>query len=148
LLSDDDLNLPFGGLGKNSHLPIAMSRGQTPDRLQLWIDARKRHRLSHEQVQMARELGLNPRKLGKLDNHRQEPWKLPLPAFIEQLYRKRFRKAPMWCFPSKTARACTNRRKRSGVPFEGCHVTLVQAAAEAGSWRKTMRRLSGKATEA
>jgi hypothetical protein len=79
-------------LGKNSHLPIAMSRGQTPDRLQLWIDARKRHRLSHEQVQMARELGLNPRKLGKLDNHRQEPWKLPLPAFIEQLYRKRFRK--------------------------------------------------------
>ena len=41
---------------------------------------------------MARELGLNPRKLGKLDNHRQEPWKLPMPAFIEQLYRKRFGK--------------------------------------------------------
>jgi hypothetical protein len=69
-----------------------MSRGRTPDRLQLWIDARKRHRLSHEQVQMARELGLNPKKLGKLDNHRQEPWKLPLPAFIEHLYRKRFGK--------------------------------------------------------
>jgi len=67
-----------------------MSRGRTPDRLQIWIDARKRHRLSHEQVQVARELGLNPKKLGKLDNHRQEPWKLPLPAFIEQLYRKRF----------------------------------------------------------
>jgi hypothetical protein len=69
-----------------------MSRGRTPDGLLIWIDARKRHRLSHEQVQMARELGLNPRKLGKLDNHRQEPWKLPLPAFIEQLYRKRFGK--------------------------------------------------------
>lgn len=41
---------------------------------------------------MARELGLNPKKLGKLDNHPQEPWKLPLPAFIEQLYRKRFGK--------------------------------------------------------
>jgi hypothetical protein len=41
---------------------------------------------------MARELDLNSRKLGKLDNHRQEPWKLPLPAFIEQLYRKRFGK--------------------------------------------------------
>ena len=69
-----------------------MSRGLTPDRLQLWIDARKRHRLSHAQVQMARELGLNPKKLGKLDNHHQEPWKLPLPAFIEQLYCKRFGK--------------------------------------------------------
>ena len=69
-----------------------MSRGRTPTGLQLWIDARKRHRLSHEQVQMARELGLNPKKLGKLDNHHQELWKLPLPAFIEQLYRKRFHK--------------------------------------------------------
>jgi hypothetical protein len=69
-----------------------MSRGRTPDGLQRWIDARKRYRLSPEQVQMARELGLNPRKLGKLDNHGQEPWKLPLPAFIEQLYRKRFGK--------------------------------------------------------
>ena len=42
---------------------------------------------------MARELGLNPRKLGKIDNHKQEPWKLPLPQFIEKIYRKRFGKA-------------------------------------------------------
>jgi hypothetical protein len=39
---------------------------------------------------MARELGMNPKKLGKLDNRDQEPWKLPLPAFIEHLYFKRF----------------------------------------------------------
>jgi uncharacterized protein (DUF1697 family) len=39
---------------------------------------------------MARELGLNPGKLGKLSNHRQEPWKAPLPQFIEHLYLKRF----------------------------------------------------------
>jgi len=41
---------------------------------------------------MARELGLNPKRLGKLDNHRQEPWKVPLPEFIERLYLKRFGK--------------------------------------------------------
>jgi hypothetical protein len=41
---------------------------------------------------LLRELGLNPKKLGKLDNHHQEPWKLPLPLFIEKLYRKRFGK--------------------------------------------------------
>lgn len=57
-----------------------------------WIEARKRHRLSHAHVQMARELGMNPKKLGKLDNHRQEPWKAPLPQFIEHLYFKRFGK--------------------------------------------------------
>ena len=61
-------------------------------KMQAWIDARKRHHLSHVQVQMARELGMNPAKLGKLDNHKQEPWKLPLPQFIEELYVKRFGK--------------------------------------------------------
>ena len=69
-----------------------MARKRIPDRLQVWIDARKRHHLSHAQVQMARELGLNPKKLGKIDNHDQEPWKLPLPPFIEHLYQKRFGK--------------------------------------------------------
>jgi hypothetical protein len=35
---------------------------------------------------------MNPRKFGKLDNHRQEPWKAPLPIFIESIYFKRFGK--------------------------------------------------------
>ena len=39
---------------------------------------------------MARELGLNPMKLGKIDNHQQEPRKAPLPQFIEHLYTRRF----------------------------------------------------------
>ena len=55
-----------------------------------WAEAARRHRLSPSQVQMARELGMNPKKLDKLDNHRQEPWKAPLPQFIEDLYFKRF----------------------------------------------------------
>ena len=38
-------------------------------KMQAWNEARKRHHLSHAQVQMARELGMNPKKLGKLDNH-------------------------------------------------------------------------------
>ena len=41
---------------------------------------------------MARELGLNPKKFGKLANHEQVPWKLPLPEFIEEIYYKRFKK--------------------------------------------------------
>ena len=65
-----------------------------PPKLQAWVTARKRHRLSHVHVQMARELGLNPNKLGSLDNHRQEPWKAPLPDFIEHLYLKRFGRVP------------------------------------------------------
>ena len=60
--------------------------------MQVWIEARKRYHLSHAQVQMARELGMNPKKLGKLDNHDQGPWKLPLRQHIEHLYSKRFGK--------------------------------------------------------
>ncbi len=63
-----------------------------PGDLQVWIDARRRFHLSHAHIQMARELCLNPKKFGKLANHDQEPWKLPLPLFIEQLYHKRFGK--------------------------------------------------------
>ena len=63
-----------------------------PPKLQDWIDARKRHHLSHAHVQMARKLGLNPKKLSKIDNHKQQPWKLPLPEFIEEIYSKRFSK--------------------------------------------------------
>ena len=63
-----------------------------PEKLQVWINARKKYHLSHAHIQMARELGLNPRKFGKIANHRQEPWKAPLPVFIEDIYFKRFRK--------------------------------------------------------
>ena len=43
-------------------------------------------------IQMARELGMNPKKFGGLANHKQEPWKAPFPVFIEELYFKRFKK--------------------------------------------------------
>ena len=71
---------------------MAKKKSPVPAHLQPWIDARRKFRLSHAHVQMACELGLNPKKLGKLDNHHQEPWKLPLPDFIVHLYRKRFGK--------------------------------------------------------
>jgi hypothetical protein len=61
-----------------------------PPKLQAWVKARNRHRLSHAHVQMARELGINPTKFGSLDNHGQEPWRPSLPEFIESLYFKRF----------------------------------------------------------
>jgi len=72
---------------------MAKNKQQIPEDLQRWIDARKRFHLSDAQVQMAREMGMNPRKLGSLANHDQEPWKAPLPVFIEHLYQKRFGKA-------------------------------------------------------
>ena len=69
-----------------------MLKKHIPNHLQEWIDARKKFNLSHAQVQMARELGLNSKKLGKIANDKQEPWKMPIPQFIEHLHRKQFGK--------------------------------------------------------
>lgn len=72
-----------------------MSKPKIPQKLQPWIEARRRFHLSDAHVQMARELGMNPKKLGGVANHKQEPWKAPLPVYLEQLYEKRFgRRAP------------------------------------------------------
>ena len=104
-----------------------MTAKRIPERFQVWIDARKRHGLSHAHVQMARELGMNPKKIGKLDNDDQEPWKLPLTAFIEKLYLKRFGKTRPDVVMSiedrsrleeqkKAARREAKRLRRGGVP--------------------------------
>jgi hypothetical protein len=63
---------------------------KVPDKYQIWIEARKRYHLSDVHIQMARELGMNPKKFGKIANEEQEPWKAPLPIFIEDIYFKRF----------------------------------------------------------
>ena len=37
-------------------------------------------------------LGMNPRRFGSQSNNKGQPWKLPLPEFIESLYEKKFGK--------------------------------------------------------
>lgn len=69
-----------------------MAKKKRPAKLQLWIDARNRFHLSHAHIQMARQLGMNPKKFGSLANDKQERWKSPLPVFIEECYFKRFGK--------------------------------------------------------
>ena len=71
---------------------MAKPKKNLTPRYQPWVDARQRFRLSHAHIQMARELGMNPKKLGGKANHKQQPWKAPLPVFIEDLYFKRFGK--------------------------------------------------------
>ena len=69
---------------------MAKNRASIPNALRPWIEARRRFHLSHAHIQMARALGMNPKKFGKLANHLQQPWKAPLPEFITRLYVERF----------------------------------------------------------
>lgn len=110
----------------------ARARRQPSQNVLDGIEARKRFRLSRAQVQMARELGMDPRKLGTLDKHDQEPWKAPLPQFIDHLYLyfKRFGKERPETLGSieerarsadakKAARRALRRTARGGAPPGG-----------------------------
>jgi hypothetical protein len=97
-------------------LPEMSTRGRSglPARDQEWVEARRRHGLSHAHVQMARELGMNPKKLGSIANHRQERWKAPLPAFIEDLYWMRFGRERAEVVMSIEQRAAARSRRKAG----------------------------------
>jgi hypothetical protein len=90
-----------------------------PPQAQAWTEARQRYHLSHAQVQMAREPRLNPRKIA---NYRQEPWKAPLPQFIEDLHLKRFGRkrlqgvtsAEKWARPTAARNATRNAAAAGG----------------------------------
>src|SRR5713101_3206749 len=90
-----------------------------PQKGQTWIDARKKYHLSHAHIQMSRELGMNPSKFGKLANHRQEPWKAPLPVFIEEIYFKRFGKRQPDIVRSIEQRVKEQQEKRAAKRREG-----------------------------
>jgi len=67
-------------------------KGFIPNKLRPWVEARIKYHLTHAQIQMARELGLNPKKFENFSNTKEQPWKLPLPEFIEEIYFKHFKK--------------------------------------------------------
>ena len=43
-----------------------------------WVFAKAKYRLNSRQIAMAKELGVNPKKFGKLVPAKSEPWKVPL----------------------------------------------------------------------
>jgi hypothetical protein len=59
-----------------------------------WTNAKKICRLNARQIEMARALGMNPKKLPRLRPAPQERWKLAVGDFIEECYRKRFGEDP------------------------------------------------------
>jgi hypothetical protein len=78
----------------DEHERTALAKRQRVNDEDAWRNAKKLCRLSGRQVEMARALGMNPRKLPSLRPGPQERWKLPVGAFIEACHRKRFGGGP------------------------------------------------------
>lgn len=58
----------------------------------VWSSAKTKYHLSSRQIEMAKKLGMNPKKFGSLVPTKSELWKKPLGQFIEKCYYKKFRK--------------------------------------------------------
>lgn len=58
-----------------------------------WAEAKRRCRLNAETLQMAKELGLNPRSLIKNVPSKSQPWKIPVAVWVRALYARRGEKA-------------------------------------------------------
>ncbi|ELP29539.1 hypothetical protein [Rhodopirellula baltica] len=63
-------------------------KARIPHKFLPWIAIRKQYSLTHAEVQMARELGLEPRRFPSYANIKDQPWKKPLKEFIAELYLK------------------------------------------------------------
>ena len=102
--------------------------GFIPAKLKPWIEARKRYRLSHAQIQMARELGINPKKLGGMANHKQEQWKLPLPEFLEDAYERRFGRTLPQDVRSIEEKVSQKRSRKEAAPNASRGIESVDSA--------------------
>ena len=60
---------------------------------QLWVEAKSRCRLSNEAVNMAKEMGLNPKSLIKNIPSSAQQWKAPVEEWVRDMYDKRQEKA-------------------------------------------------------
>ena len=58
-----------------------------------WAKAKRLCRLNRETVRMAKELGMNPRKLIKNIPSKSQPWKAPMHIWIRDMYEDRMERA-------------------------------------------------------
>jgi hypothetical protein len=72
-----------------------MATNGRPHHEEAWRKAKKICQLNARQLEMARALGMNPKKLPALRPGPRQRWKLPVGEFIEACYRKRFGGGPL-----------------------------------------------------
>lgn len=62
-------------------------------RKELWDEAKKKCRLSEEDIRKAKEMGINPKSLIKNIPSPKEQWKAPVKIWIREMYEDRQKKA-------------------------------------------------------
>jgi hypothetical protein len=73
-------------------LPERRTLKETADQLHAWAKAKRRCGLTDAQIQMARELGMNPQRLTESQGSAQGATQMPLTQSIEAHYLRRFKR--------------------------------------------------------
>ncbi|TMV45790.1 hypothetical protein FE783_28050 [Paenibacillus mesophilus] len=84
------------------------------DKEAAWADAKKRCRLSDEEIRMAKELGMTPKSLTKNIPSPSQKWKAPVREWVWELYAEKFGNKR----PSAAANSSPLPVKRSAVKIQ------------------------------
>lgn len=76
---------------------------------QQWQEAKRRCRLSDEDITRAKRLGLNPRSLIKNIPNKSEPWKAPVKIWLQEIEDKRNKKSEQ-----------KKKRKEQAIKMQSC----------------------------
>ena len=123
-----------------------MGMKETADQLQLWVKVKRQCALTDAHVQMARELGMNPKRLIESEDTTPGVMQTPLSQRIEGLYLKRFKKSqPDFVVPLRQAlhdartreRAEAHERRRRKRQAERDHLEAMRVSM------LTLRRMYG-----
>jgi len=78
----------------------------------LWQEAKKKCRLSNEDIKIAKELGLNPKSLIKNIPNKSEQWKAPVSVWIREIQEERQRKSLLKQKQKESVNCCEKETKK------------------------------------
>ena len=81
---------------------------------ELWHEARRRCKLNDEEIQMAKEMGLNPKSLIKNIPNKNEQWKDSVKIWVRDMYEDRFGRAGV----ISDNKSLKSKKKVEELPFD------------------------------
>ena len=81
---------------------------------ELWLEVKRRCKLNNEEIQMAKEMGLNPKSLIKNIPNKNEQWKAPVKIWIRDMYEDRFGKVGV----ISDNKSLKSKKKVEELPFD------------------------------
>jgi hypothetical protein len=81
---------------------------------ELWLEAKRKCKLNGEEIQMAKEMGLNPKSLMKNIPNKNEQWKTPVKIWVRDMYEDGFSRVGV----KSDNKSLNTKKKVEELPFD------------------------------